>query len=433
MNIVVWGAGTFGKRCISFLPNYGINVVAFIDSDEKKIGNDVLGIPVISLGTYEKFYDGTIILIAMADSYAVDYIENILIEHRWIYFVLIKCPSELYSTHVHERVPFDEYMSEFLDELQGQKLAVSGWNFFSLLLYNYLSDRGAVVFWLVSSDEKSKVYGDSLADYDFILEDELEYHDVKHVFCTSAEKKDDVVCKNKFHFMNFNIPQYRNDELKKNFHMHDGQRCFVVANGPSLEIADLQCLHERGELCFGVNGIYCAFQKTDWRPDFYVVTDSNMFKYYGDSLLSLEIPHKYFGDSNADFWKQNLPSNVYKYHIRYAYDMHNEVPISDDVSVCAYDAGTVVHSVLQFAFYMGFKEIYIIGADCQLLDGSNAHFDKNYCSAINSKYILLTDSIIVGYEAAKKYADAHGIKIYNATRGGALEVFERVNFDEIFS
>ncbi len=33
--------------------------------------------------------------------------------------------------------------------------------------------------------------------------------------------------------------------------------------------------------------------------------------------------------------------------------------------------------------------------------------------------------------AAKNYADSHGIKILNATRGGKLEVFERVNFDEI--
>ena len=37
----------------------------------------------------------------------------------------------------------------------------------------------------------------------------------------------------------------------------------------------------------------------------------------------------------------------------------------------------------------------------------------------------------LAYYAAKQYAEAHGIRIYNATRGGALDVFERVNFDEI--
>jgi len=38
----------------------------------------------------------------------------------------------------------------------------------------------------------------------------------------------------------------------------------------------------------------------------------------------------------------------------------------------------------------------------------------------------------MAFEKAKEYADGHGIKIYNATRGGKLEVFERVNFDDLF-
>ena len=37
------------------------------------------------------------------------------------------------------------------------------------------------------------------------------------------------------------------------------------------------------------------------------------------------------------------------------------------------------------------------------------------------------------YKIAKKYAETHGIKIYNATRGGEMEVFERVDFDSLFA
>ena len=43
-----------------------------------------------------------------------------------------------------------------------------------------------------------------------------------------------------------------------------------------------------------------------------------------------------------------------------------------------------------------------------------------------------TAQVSLAYKAARKYADAHGIKIYNATRGGKLEVFERVDFDSLF-
>lgn len=42
------------------------------------------------------------------------------------------------------------------------------------------------------------------------------------------------------------------------------------------------------------------------------------------------------------------------------------------------------------------------------------------------------DFATMTFEKAREYADGHGIKIYNATRGGKLEVFERVNFDKLF-
>lgn len=37
----------------------------------------------------------------------------------------------------------------------------------------------------------------------------------------------------------------------------------------------------------------------------------------------------------------------------------------------------------------------------------------------------------VGYQAAKEYADAHGIKIVNCTRGGMLETFKRMKLEDI--
>lgn len=433
MDIVVWGAGVWGERCMSFLPNYGINVVAFIDSNEEKIGTFFLDIPVISLATYEKRYNKSmIVLVAVRDSNAVEYIEDILKGHNITYFLLIKCPSELYLTHVNEKVPFDEYVGECVDLFSRKKVGVTGWNLFSLLLYDYLMDKGFKVYWVISLDEQSRIYGNVLNRYDFVIESDLDCLSIEAVFCTSSEKMNSVRIR-MINFFKFNIPLYRNDELQRFRDIYNGGRCFVVANGPSLRMRDLQCLYEHNELCFGVNGIYNALKKTDWRPDFYVASDPNMLEYFGEDILALDLPYKFLGDTSKSFWKRKFPSNIYRFHLCATFDMKSEIPFSEDVSSCTYDAGTVVHSVLQFAVYMGFKEIYIIGADCQLVAGKANHFNENYCVIKNKKYILSTDLIIAGYEAAKKYADAHGIKIYNATRGGALEVFERVNFDEIFS
>ena len=39
----------------------------------------------------------------------------------------------------------------------------------------------------------------------------------------------------------------------------------------------------------------------------------------------------------------------------------------------------------------------------------------------------------IAYEYAEKYSREHGFRIYNATRGGHLEVFERVNLEVILA
>lgn len=49
-----------------------------------------------------------------------------------------------------------------------------------------------------------------------------------------------------------------------------------------------------------------------------------------------------------------------------------------------------------------------------------------------STYVAMKDHQFWNYQAARRYAETHGIKIYNATRGGELEVFERVDFDSLF-
>ena len=88
---------------------------------------------------------------------------------------------------------------------------------------------------------------------------------------------------------------------------------------------------------------------------------------------------------------------------------------------------------IQVAMYMGFKEIYLIGADCNYTT-TKIHFiempdDKQKIS--EGWLPKATDLSIDGYKAIKKYADKHDIKIYNATRGGMLEVFPRVNLEDV--
>ena len=50
-----------------------------------------------------------------------------------------------------------------------------------------------------------------------------------------------------------------------------GKRCFIVGNGPSLNERDLELIKD--EYSFATNRIYNIFNKTAWRPTFYVCVD----------------------------------------------------------------------------------------------------------------------------------------------------------------
>ena len=75
----------------------------------------------------------------------------------------------------------------------------------------------------------------------------------------------------------------RNTAKLKQFHnIHTGERCFIIGNGPSLKIADLEKI--KNEYTFGANRIYELFDKTDWRPRYYCLQDFKLIGYIIDKL-----------------------------------------------------------------------------------------------------------------------------------------------------
>ena len=65
--------------------------------------------------------------------------------------------------------------------------------------------------------------------------------------------------------------------------IHEGKRCFVIGNGPSLcpEDLDLLC----GEYTFAANRIYNIFDRTSWRPTYYLTVDCPMVPGRYEELL----------------------------------------------------------------------------------------------------------------------------------------------------
>lgn len=231
------------------------------------------------------------------------------------------------------------------------------------------------------------------------------------------------------------------DILKSFFKKYENKRCFIVGNGPSLNIADLESI--KNEITFGFNRIYYMFDKTDWRPTFYCSEDIQILQNSVDEINKLDLEYKFIPIILKDDYKIDIKNATYFNQI-YNKDRSKMPDFSNDIAKYIACGGTVTYTAIQMAAYMGFKEIYLIGVDhsfARYIDkDGNLIEDKNlkdyFCDEYNKDKDKLNiprlDESTKSYMKAEEYSRQHGFRIYNATRGGKLEVFERVDFDKLF-
>jgi hypothetical protein len=217
--------------------------------------------------------------------------------------------------------------------------------------------------------------------------------------------------------------------------IHKGKRCFVIGNGPSLSSIDLDRLKSNGEIAFASNSIFWIYDQTQWRPSYYVAIDMNdrmrdYIKSNGDGSFFITA-YSYYNDFKFD--NVNHISMINKINEDF------DIGFSDDITVGVVSGRTVTYAMLQIASYMGFSEIYLLGVDFTWGEnGNDTHFCKGYDTSAKDKYyrtqsIKDKEEIYNAYICARNFAEKNNIKIYNATRGGKLEVFERVDFDTLFT
>ncbi len=217
-----------------------------------------------------------------------------------------------------------------------------------------------------------------------------------------------------------------------------GKRCFVIGTGPSLTAQDLESLKK--EYTFASNSIFRYFEQTDWRPTFYSVCDRTYFRANLEKCSSVQpIEARLFPlDFIDDFgiFENSL------YYSRVAISRKRRLFKTNPLNGLA-EGSTITYFLLQLAAYMGFSEVYLLGIDFNYSTSINNQGKiienkdvKDYAFDDKaSNYTLPNlDASYISYCAAQKYCEMHPeFKIYNATRGGKLEVFPRVNFDDIIN
>lgn len=226
---------------------------------------------------------------------------------------------------------------------------------------------------------------------------------------------------------------------------YSGRRCFFVGNGPSLRAEDLTRLHEAGEITFALNRVYNIFDQTPWRPTFYISQDEKMLGGCADTVRATDMGRKLIPIQLKWWYDIEIDGALYFNIVNQQTDDPQNIQFSDDVPRGIYNSGTGMYTAAQLAAYMGFAEIYLIGVDHHFRVSQNDrgeivvdtsvkdYFSDKYNEDRDKLYIPNTERSTLTYVAMKNHCDARGIRVFNATRGGRLEVFPRVAFDAIFT
>lgn len=223
---------------------------------------------------------------------------------------------------------------------------------------------------------------------------------------------------------------------------HRGRRCFVIGNGPSLNVADLERL--KHEITFAANKIYLAFDQTDWRPTYYAVEDSMVMRQNFHRIRRLQGFTKLFPD-RLKRWVPVIDDAVY-FPFRQKAFYPGRPKFGIDALDTLYWGSTIVYTFIQLAWYMGLHEIYLIGVDFSftvpkktdpttravlISQGEVNHFHPDYRRPGEKWYQPNLHHQKKSFQAAREAVSAMGGQIFNATRGGKLDVFPRVNFDTL--
>ena len=227
-------------------------------------------------------------------------------------------------------------------------------------------------------------------------------------------------------------------EIRPYKNKHKNEPCVIVGNGPSLTAEDLTRLYDLNVSTFACNRIHLIFPQTNWRPTYYFISDPKIIMQYEGEIEGVDPEHRFFPKRYRDIIAEGVFYNTLEF------DWENEGKFSLDASKGIYPAASVTTEMIQFAYYMGFNEIYLIGVDFNYnikqkdddgtykYQGENNYFVSGYLKPGEVADIPNIKANLLGFNAAKDAIEGQGRIIKNATRGGKLEVFERADLDRLF-
>lgn len=234
---------------------------------------------------------------------------------------------------------------------------------------------------------------------------------------------------------------------------HQGRRCFILVNGPSLATQDLAPL--ASEVTFVTNNFWKHEILGRWQPTYYCLADPQFFNGSEEMVSLLHALAARVHDSSffvrlrgaKEFLAERPllpPERVYYLATQGSI---GEVELSD-VELTDHIPGPRNVGILgiMLAIYMGCSPIYLLGFDHDWLAnrGMSGHFysdpktQRERSAPAPSGFATWSYRALMeyqlelwkGYEKLSQLAIQKGIRILNATNGGFLDVYERADYSK---
>ena len=221
--------------------------------------------------------------------------------------------------------------------------------------------------------------------------------------------------------------------LSKYKDIHQGERCVIIGNGPSLNEMDLSFLED--EITFGLNRIYLGFDQWDFRPDYYVSVNGLVLEQHADEILEMIPGPKFIGQHGLPYLPHNRSDVIFMPHL-------GEPVFSKDPRQGIWLGFTVTYVAMQLAYFMGFSEVILIGVDHSFVtegppnvevvsEGEDLnHFSKEYFGEGTRWQLPDLHNSEIYYGLANIVYQSDERKIIDATLNGKLDVFPKVNYKQ---
>lgn len=224
------------------------------------------------------------------------------------------------------------------------------------------------------------------------------------------------------------------NQLRKLKDTHQGQRCFIMGNGPSLAKTDLSKL--KNEFTFGMNRIYLAFPEMGFKTSYYLSVNDLVIEQCAEDIQKLSMPR--FVSWRSRKWL-SPQDNLFFLHTTYTGPRFTK-----DLTKRLWESATVTYVALQAAYYLGFSTVILIGVDHNFEtkgkpnttivsqgDDPN-HFSPHYFGKGFRWQLPDLETSELGYRMAKEAFESAGRQVLDATVGGKLTIFPKIDYESLF-